>query len=439
MSILRASLAEHARQGPDADRLAERIIADADHPRPVHDPRGPRRWQGWMLPAVAAASVVAVVATIVGLVQLKHSDKHAADSDQQRSSTTSTAPSPTANGPLYASGATPASESAPMAGKAGGAVPDQFHVVGLTFVDNHAWALGTGDCLDGSSGRCDAVLRSDDDGANWVSTPNPPAPISSACGDPAADPCVSQLRFATDTIGYAFSANSLYMTTDGGYTWGEKSQGPASSVEVANGTALRVAGDQLLTAKVGATTWKPAGLPLKATVSGSIVRSFSNAYVPAGRRDGFYASSDNGAHWATRKTPCSSAGEINSMSAGADRSVAVMCLPSTSSPAQLFVSDNGGASFKQQVAGVTEGDASSPFAIANASTVFRSSGSQLERTTDGGKRWTPVATDKTAVADTPVSFLGFQSDTTGRWVTGDGSVIWTTTDAGANWTSRAFG
>jgi photosystem II stability/assembly factor-like uncharacterized protein len=438
--VLRASLAERARKAPDGNQLAERIIAEADHPGWVHEPRGPRQWRGWMLPAVAAASVIAVVATIVGLVQLKHSDKDAADADHRAlTSGRSSAPPATLSGSVYGTAVPSASEPSPSAGKLGGQVPDKFRVFDLTFVDQHAWALGQGDCLDGTPGVCDAVLRSDDDGANWSSTPNPPAPVTPTCDDPAADPCVSHLRFASNTVGYAFGANSLYMTTDGGLNWDPENQGPTSSLEVANGTALRVSGSQLLTATVGSPTWKAATLPAKAAVSGPIVRAFSNAYVPAGSSNGFYASSDNGTHWTPRSSPCSNGGEITSMSAGSDGSLAVMCLPSTTSPAQLFVSDNGGKSFDRQVARVTDANASSPFALVDASTVVCSSDGQLERTTDGGKQWTPVAIDKTVVTDAPVSgFLGFESSTTGRWVSGNGSTIYTTTDSGQKWTPYTF-
>jgi len=433
--VLRASLAERARKAPDGNMLAERIIDEADHPGWVHEPRGPRHWRGWMLPAVAAASVIAVVATIVGLVQLKHSDKDAADADHPRSgySATSSSATPSATNSLVGTTVVSPAEPSPSAGKLGGDVPDKFRVFDLTFVDHHAWALGRGDCLDGTPGLCDAVLRSGDDGANWSSTPNPPAAVTSTCADPAADPCVSQLRFASSTIGYAFGANSLYMTTDGGYQWNPKNQGPTSSLEVANGTALRVSGSQLLTATVGSPDWKPAALPTpKAAVRAPVVRALSHAYVPAAGGDTIYASSDDGASWSTQAAPC--AGSIASMSAGADGSLAVLCAsPTDNSTPALFVSQNGASSFTPWV-GVINQPNRNVFAAAN-STVFRSGPGRLDRSTDGGKTWQTVANGN---ADGAISFLGFESPTTGRWVTGDGSTIYTTTDAGQNWTPHTF-
>jgi photosystem II stability/assembly factor-like uncharacterized protein len=376
------------------------------------------------------------VATIVGLVQLKHSDKDAADADHKplTSGQPSSAAPPTLSGSLYGTGVPSTAEPSPSMGKLGGQVPDKFRVVDLTFVDHHAWALGRGSCLDGAPGLCDAVLRSDDDGADWSSTPNPPVPVTATCDDPAADPCVSHLRFASSKIGYAFGANSLYMTTDGGTSWSPKNQGPTSSLEVAHETALRVSGSQLLKAKVGSPDWKPAVLPTpKATVRAPVVRALSHAYVPAARGDTIYASSDDGASWSTQTAPC--AGSIASMSAGVDGSLAVLCAsPTDNSAPALFVSENGASSFTPW-AGVTNQPERNVFAAANASTLFRSAPGRLDRSTDGGKTWQTVATGN---ADGLISFLGFENQTTGRWVTGDGSTIYTTADGGVYWTPYTF-
>lgn len=433
--VLRASLAERARQAPPADPLAERIIAEADHPRRVHDPRGPRRWQGWMLPAVAAASVVAVVATIVGLVQLKHSDKHAADSNPQdtgrRSSSSVTS---TESGQLYRDQPTDSTAlPSPSVGKNGGDVPDRFKVMDLTFItEQNGWALGRGICLSGEPGTCPAILRTDDGGAKWISTPIPPVDIEPAC---SSSPCVSNLRFANDRVGYAYGPGALYMTVDGGQTWGDP-QGDAASLEVANDTALRVTGDKLQVSKVGTTSWKPAALPAKAIVTSPVVRALRHAYVPAASGTSIYASKDDGAHWTQENGPCSRPGSLNSMSAGADGTLAVMCLPATKSDPTLWVSNDDGANFSP-VPGASVQNIGRPFGAANASTLFRSSPGQLERSTDGGQHWTRVASDKTKSDGAP-GFLGFESETTGRWVTGDGSTIYTTTDGGQHWTPYTF-
>jgi len=430
--ILRASLAEHARRAPDGTELAEQIIADADHPGWVHEPRGPRRWQGWMLPAVAAASVVAIVATIVGLVQLKHSDKHAADSDQQRPTPTSSA-SGTSQGQVYATEASTPAPSASNAGLPGGVPVPEFRVIDLTFINAQVgWALGNGKCLDGSPGICPAVMRTDDGGSRWISTPNPPAslPVDGSC----AAPCVDHVRFANDNVGYAFGPGALFMTVDGGQSWGNN-EDPAgtSSLEVANRTALRVTGERLVIADVGQTSWKPAALPAKATVKGDVVRSRDRAYVSASSSNSLYVSTNNGAKWAEQPSPCTGSA-IGSLSTGADGSVVVLCAPVGPATPAVYTSNNDATSFTP-IAGLTTGNFDGPFGAADGSTLFRSSSGQLERTTDEGKHWASVATDKTKGV---AAFLGFESPTVGRWVTGDGSTIYTTTDAGQHWTAYKF-
>lgn len=428
--VLRASLAEHARQAPQAAPLAERIIAEADHLDWVREPRGPRRWRGWMLPAVAAASVVAVVATIVGLVQLKHSGKHSTDAGAQQSGRRSSSSAPAASGSLFATSASP-TETVPTVGKPGGAVPDRFRVVDLTFVGSHAWALGQGDCLDGSSGTCPAVLRSDDDGKDWKSTPTPPVPVGEGCGEAA---CVTHLRFADANTGYAFGPGALYTTQDGGQSWSDVSQGDTTSLEVANGTALRVTADQLQISPVGKDSWKAATLPTRATVRAPVVRALSRAYVSAADGNTVYASTDNGADWTARPSPCSPAGSLSSMTAAADGSLVVTCTTSASKTPTLMVSGNDGVSFSSVAA--PSGDVvGSPVAATDSSTVFCSTPNGLLRTTDGGQDWQPVSGNKTSGV---AVFLGFEGPTTGRWVSGDGSTIYTTTDGGDHWSPHTF-
>ncbi|HZE48844.1 MAG TPA: hypothetical protein VE074_04735 [Jatrophihabitantaceae bacterium] len=432
-SVLRASLAEHARQTPDADRLAERIIADADHPRPVHDPHRPRRWSGWMLPAIAAGSVAAVVGAVIAVAQLGHSGRHAADQGPLTSDKRSAASSPvsTESGQVYASTLPTPASTAP--GLPGGVPVPAFRVIDLTFTSTQVgWALGNGTCLDGSPGICPAVMRTDDGGSRWISTPNPPAslPVDGSC----AAPCVDHVRFANDNVGYAFGPGALFMTVDGGQSWGNN-EDPAgtSSLEVANGTALRVTGERLVIADVGQTSWKPAALPAKATVKGDVVRSRDRAYVSAGSSNSLYVSTNDGAKWAEQPSPCSGSA-IGSLSTGADGSVVVLCAPVGPATPAVYTSNNDATSFTP-IAGLTTGNFDGPFGAADGSTLFRSSSGQLERTTDEGKHWARVATDKTKGV---VAFLGFESPTVGRWVTGDGSTIYTTTDAGQHWTPYKF-
>ena len=60
-------------------------------------------------------------------------------------------------------------------------------------------------------------------------------------------------------------------------------------------------------------------------------------------------------------------------------------------------------------------------------------GHALYRSTDGGWSWTSVEEIKG-----PVSWLGFESKTDGPIVSANGRTIWTTHDAGAQWTAFTF-
>src|SRR5207237_869181 len=67
---LRRSLAAQAREAPDGADLAERIVAGAA-PATAH--RSPdRQRSGRLLPLVAAAAVIALIAGIVGIVVVAH-------------------------------------------------------------------------------------------------------------------------------------------------------------------------------------------------------------------------------------------------------------------------------------------------------------------------------------------------------------------------------
>ena len=449
-NLLRATLSEQARQAPDGADLAEQIIAEADHPRPVRDLRGPRRWRGWTLPAVTAGAVAAVVAIVIGLAQVHRAEKPTAD---HRSAATHPHPSTPVSTGYSALDASPtpsasAPPTSPSTGLPGGAVGPNFHAVDLTFAGpQDGWALGSSGCLDGSPGTCPTILHTRDGGASWGSIPIPSAPVTPDCGSL----CVTNLRFANAKVGYAFGPGALFMTTDGGATWG-KNHGDTSSLEVANGNALRITGGMLQIAVVGSQTWTPAAVPPTADYTSQLVRASHDAYAlsvtkaatgsgPAGRT--VLASTNDGRTWDDRGNPCDQASpaiDADQLAAGADGSLTVLCQDGSASKAgasvrYLVTSIDGGETFTSP----TRLSATAPqitFAAASASVLFYVD-QQLYRSTNGGQTWS--ATDRTpARAKTPTAFLGFESPSTGRWVAGDGSTIWTTTDAGANWTPHVF-
>ena len=450
---LRASLAENAKHAPRGDALAERILAETDHLRPVGDPRGsrPRRWRSWTLPLIASGAVAAVVGAIVVASQLHTTSAHPAVTPTPRLTTSApvtpapTSPEPTA--PTTASSPPSATSSQPGPGI--GPVPNAFRISDLTFVSaNDGWALGSGQCFNNPSSRCIAVLRTSDGGKDWVSVPNPGAHIS--INGSCADPCVTNIRFATKDIGYAFGPSALFVTIDGGTHWRRQSGG-ASSLEVENGTALRSSNGKVQIADVGGDSWQAASLPSNLQFDTFVMRSAHNAYVltvPASAGGDklvqhVYASTDDGKTWTDRGDPCSRPNrgvDITHLAAGADGSVSLLCEDRQLGDAGTvghFVrtSTDGGATFGSPVPTTLASERIS-FGAADSSTLFYVADA-LYRSTDGGASWKRVGIDATTSPGN-TGFLGFENPTTGRWVTGDGSTVWTTTDAGVNWTAHTF-
>lgn len=453
---LRASLAEHARQAPDGARLAERIIAETDRPRAVREPRS--RWRGWTLPAIAAAAVAAVVGAVVGVGQLHRPEAHTA----RQTTPTVTSPAPVTT---HESHQPPVSSTPPSVATSTGStlspIPHAFRVADLTFVGaDEGWALGSGQCLDGSPGRCVSIIHTVDGGQSWANVQTPPADVGKGASCPSAKPCISHLRFADDQVGYAYGPTSLFMTTDGGQHWASQSGG-ADALETLSGNVIRITDNcgcspgatyAVQVAATGSSAWQPVKLP-GGPVTGdsvSLSRTGNDAYLavyqnPAGgagsAHSTLFASSDNGKHWVSRSEPCRQAsggaagGEVDSaaLTTATDGSVVVACVPRGGSTSTVATSTDAGRVFTPS--GGTLPSLPDAVGAPSRQTLLCSTAAGLYRSTGGGRWQLAVASPSSG----GVTFLGFENTSTGRWVTGDGSAIWTTTDAGASWTPHRFG
>jgi photosystem II stability/assembly factor-like uncharacterized protein len=455
-AALRASLTEHARHAPAASMLAEHIIGEVDLLPPARERRWSRQWRTWTLPLVAAGSVAAVAAALIGVTQFRHS----ADHKPPAVPVTSIAPAPTPSATAPAPRSTapnppPATHSAPKE-----VTLTHFQAIDLTFVGaDRAWALGTADCLNGRAGPCAAMVRTTDGGASWHGMTPPPANVTGANG--CADPCVHHIRFATDGIGYAYGPSALFMTTDGGANW-QRQPGGADGLETLDGNVIRVV-DQagggcvpgcdynVETAAIGGTKWRSVDLPGTydngSSVGVALVRTGHRAFVEVfghvagGGQDAtslLYTSADDGATWTRRGEPCpQSAGrEVDSMqvSAGADGSVAVLCSPRGGGGGFTAISADGTGPFR---AGgpLPANSAGGLLGAASARVQLVVSADALYRTQDGGNTWQPISAVPLGASPT---FIGFESATVGRVVIGTGQTIWTTRDAGLTWTKHTF-
>jgi hypothetical protein len=453
---LRESLAENARRAPAGDGLAERIIADAQFGRGAHERRTARsRWRAWSLPAIAAACVAGVVASIAIVASLQHPKTHSANTPSLSvTPPTGSAASSEAPATTTAPSSIHATSGASTSAVPGiGLVPKGFQVADLTFASaEEGWALGTGQCFQAPSQRCTALLRTTDGGESWVSVMNPPATIGGTC-----DKCIEHIRFANDKVGYAYGQNVLLMTTDGGAEWIHQ-KGGADALETLSGNVIRVADGggcppgctyQVLTAAVGSGQWQAA--PLPGTVSGDSVllnRTGHAAYLliqqhPAGgagmQQPTLLTSSDDGHTWAdSGHTPCPQgpgSAEIDAslMTTAEDGSLALVCTERGGLPRAQFTvtSTDGGTTFRR---GSTGAFSSLAGALAAASgSVLLVSGDDTYRSINGGHTWL-----LSAAGPGKASWIGFENATVGRAISADYRTIWTTRDAGATWSSHTF-
>jgi photosystem II stability/assembly factor-like uncharacterized protein len=467
--LVRASLAEHAAEAPPGDVAAERFLADLSQGhRPARRPSVRR----WLTPLVAAATVVALVVALYLLDwrQNGHTPPAGVTSSPRPSAPTSPTLAPTHStaAPVTSAPTTPSSgTSTTTTSLPAGPVPAGMRVADLTFVSpNQGFALGTGQCLDGSGKRCAALLRTDNGGQSWVGVPTPVgANVPDTDPTSCQAPCIEQVRFADAEIGYAYGPSAFFMTTNGGATWTAE-PGGADALETLNGTVIRIIDSGtgcpgpcnigIQVASNGSTSWQSLGLPGGQRNAASVVltRAGHGAYLLLGQHTSggapnqistLYVSANDGATWAFRGEPCPqpAAGvEVDSVDAAAapDGSLTIACQPRQAGLAGGFTmtSTDGVHSFDTGAGRITRGPVS--LVGAASSRVLFLVADTLYRSTDGGASWTPVRSGPGAAI-----FIGFETATTGRVIAqpapghSGSATVWTTTDAGQTWTPYTFG
>lgn len=469
-AMLRDGMAAEARQVSASTALTERMIgaALAGPASPAPQPTRPRDrgWQAWILPAAAAVLVALLASSVLIGGKLLHS------SPDQPGTSASPLPSGSSSAPSSAPSSSPApsASTAPSGtptavpvGPAGGPVPAGFRAADLTWISTtDGWALGTAPC---GQPPCTSIVRTTDGGKSWVGIPAPVAGLFGADG--CASNCLTSLRFANPLVGYAFGPSALYLTTDGGQNWRQQA-GPAYALEIGDGTVLRVTNSsgpaadcainagcpfKIQRAVIGATSWQDIPLPSGAPplVGLSLVRSGPLAvlttfgHVSGGAqtaRSALFVSTDDGAHWTMRADPCptGAGGEFDTRatSSAPDGSVTVLCASRQAGGSQFTMTSTDAAGHFSAAPASLGSATVGVLAAASASTLLVSSDS-LYRSTDGGRHWS-----RPGHAPAGASYLGFQTAEVGRAVGPAASgqlgsaTVWTTTDAGQNWTSYTF-
>lgn len=442
---LRETLARHADEAPAGRLLAEQIVRDVPAAQPDAAPRRVRTWRAWTFPLIAAGAVGAVVAAIVGIENYHPSASSPAGTHSVVN------PASTAAHAVHSPSA-PATTTAPV----DTSTLHNIRVLDLTFVGpDDGWALASADCVRGT-GRCTAFLRTTD-GRQWRSMPGPAFNVEDVKN--CADPCVQNMRFANDSIGYAFGPSALFMTTDGGLHWKRQNGMGADALETLSGNVIlaRIADQINLSiwrAPIGSMGWQRVTMPGAVYAEEvTLVRTGHDAFVmtsrgPAGSlyEVAIYTSTNDGMTWTKRADPCRSVGAVSAemplaaseMTTAADGSLSLLCGTGGGTAVKQVVvtSPNAGVSFA----------AGPPFALGASGMVGElatptgivalvNAGDGVYRSTNGGRTWHRVIRDGTNGG----GICGFESTKVGRCVSNDRRTIWTTRDAGQTWQSTVLG
>lgn len=463
--LMRDGMVAEARGVSAGPEFTERVIGRALATGGPSGPQGRPPWQNWVLPAAAAVLVALLLGSVLIGTKLLHSAGPAANPSPALSQPTASTPppsnptSPAPSGPATASSAPSHQSSAGVAGPAGGPVPAGFRGYDLTWVsDQDGWALGTAPC---GNPPCTSILRTTDGGRSWVGIPAPRAFLVQT--DTCNSTCdrISNLRFASQLVGYAYGPNALYLTTDGGGSWRKQSGGYAYSLEVVAGSVLRVSAQaagcqpgcdfRIQRAAIGGDSWQDVSLPAggrsagaQLAVSGNTVVLATYAHVTGGAQDAtsrLFISADGGGSWRSAGEPCPQRGtdEVDgtSVTVAPDGSITVLCQPRISSGAPFTTTSTDGVHFVPG-GSVPSGQFGGTVGASSASHLFVLQQDRLYRSTDSGAHWAPVAGGPPGG-----NYIGFESTTVGRVIGGrsgagpDGT--WTTTDSGQSWTYHSFG
>jgi photosystem II stability/assembly factor-like uncharacterized protein len=339
-----------------------------------------------------------------------------------------------------------------------------FSVQSMTFVsDQQGFALGAIRC---ATGRCAALLGTSNGGRSWRRLTAPTRTVGDVYDTcPHGQPCVSQVRFATPTIGYAFGP-SLLLTTDGGKQWKQLKGTSVNSLEIANGSAARVAVPgpgctgapaKLQSAPIGTTSWQAISAPPIGGICPPILYRQDNRMVlvgygnPAGGVRSTAVidrSGDDGRTWASGLDSCGGKdGYASGVALAPPNVLVLLCqhqLPRRSGgygPAWIRVSVDGGATFgPDKVVPSLAGATFEQYRVAAASSgrvLIAETGphsSKILLTENGGRTWSATLSPTGRAS---VLLVGFQDTVTARIA--QANTVWTTRNGGRTWAADHFG
>lgn len=320
--------------------------------------------------------------------------------------------------------------------------------------------------------RCSEVVGTDNGGKNWGLLGTIPGPIASL--GRIERPGLTEIRFATPDIGWAFGS-ALFRTTDGGRSWRRQSI-PGDGLQIldlasndsetfayvsacawANGCQEP---SSLWHAPVGGGTWSRIPLELPASpeflanhygadiaVSGAGIYVVDTSSEPEGGTDRFYASSDGGETFSPRPVPCEKSPHpgphwLTGVVATSPKTIELLCGGSAGafkSEKSVFRSSSGGRTATYAgtlpVPGLDSQLAASPsgtLAVAsssNGSFIYLNDSGRRTWTmrvaySDGGRGWNDIAFVTDRVGWVVYSPADYFSGIGKLFVTRDGGKTW---------------
>ena len=352
----------------------------------------------------------------------------------------------------------PATALAAPAGP-GTPVPPAFKASSLTWLSaQRGWALGTAPC---GATTCSDVIGTTDGGKKWQLTGTVSAPLGSLNGTQG----VTEIRFATPTVGWVFGIGRyLFETINGGRSWlrkpvpGDGKQVldlAASAAQTYAITSDCTLGKALChqplsfwrVATQGSNTWAriPLNLPRNFTADVSVLGKtvyVVDQQLEFARPDKFYASTD-GRHFSARPTPCAHSQDIALIQAvpmsaarvallcegspGFSKAIKTVYVSSDTGKTDTYAGQTGLFGIQAQLAASPSGNLAvaswSDGSFIYVNDTHKKSWTMVEGIGDGGAGWNDI----TYVSNTTAWVVYGPADFAGP------GQLWVTRDAGHHW------